>query len=72
MNRHERRRTAAQARHNKFVADCVSHLPEVSPAAAPEPRRVFRAVFYHDEWCRIYVSGTFWCLTAPTEELHER
>jgi hypothetical protein len=42
------------ARHNKFVADYVHQLPEVSPDAAPEPGRVFHAVFYRDNWCRIY------------------
>jgi hypothetical protein len=54
MNRHERRRAEAKTRHNKFVADYVRHLPEVSPDTPLEPGRVFHAVFYHDDWCKIY------------------
>ena len=57
MNRHERRRTAAQARHDKFVDEYVHHLPEISletlQASLGKPG-VFHLCFYHDEWCRIY------------------
>jgi hypothetical protein len=42
------------ARHNKFVADYVHHLPQVSPDAPLEPGRLFHDVFYHDESYRIY------------------
>jgi hypothetical protein len=41
MNRHLRRPNAVMARHNKFVADYVHHLPEVLPDTPLEPERVF-------------------------------
>jgi hypothetical protein len=49
------------ARHNKFVADYVHHLPEIPTDTPLEPGRVFHAVFYHDEWCSIYDSGDCNC-----------
>ncbi len=53
MNRHLRRRQAAMAGHNRFVAEYVHHLPEVGPEALGSPG-VSHVVFYHDEWCQIY------------------
>jgi hypothetical protein len=53
MNRHERRRKAAMAKHNSFVNDYVHHLPEVGPDVLRKPG-VSHMVFYHDDWCRIY------------------
>jgi len=46
MNRRERRRAAAQARHNKFVTDYVQHLPEVGADAIGRPGCVVHAVYY--------------------------
>jgi hypothetical protein len=37
MNRHERRRQAAMAGHNSFVAEYVHHLPEVGLEALGRP-----------------------------------
>jgi hypothetical protein len=53
MNRHERRRSAAERRHNRFVQDYVHHLPEVGPEVLGRPG-VVHAVFYHDDDCKIY------------------
>jgi hypothetical protein len=53
MNRRERRRQAAMARHNKFVAEHVRHLPEVGPEVLGTPG-VHHMVCWHDESCRIY------------------
>jgi hypothetical protein len=57
MNRHERRRNAVMARHNRFVADYVHHLPEVSPDAAPEPGRVF-TTFSTTTTGAVFTTGT--------------
>jgi hypothetical protein len=38
MNRHERRPQAVMARHNRFVAEYVHHLPEVGPEALGRAR----------------------------------
>jgi hypothetical protein len=53
MNRRERRRQAAIAKQNKFVADYVRHLPEVGPEVLGQPG-VTHMVCFHDEGCRIY------------------
>jgi hypothetical protein len=44
MNRHERRRQAAKARHNKFVDEYVHHLPEVGPEAMGQPGSIVHLV----------------------------
>jgi len=57
MNRQQRRRHAAMERHNRFVDKYVRHLPEVSLEALGESLGrpgVMHAVYYHDDWCRIY------------------
>ena len=53
MNRHDRRRQAAMAGHNRFVAEYVHHLPEVGPKALDRPG-ITHMVLYHDRRCRIY------------------
>ena len=60
MNRHERRRKAAMAKHNRFVNDYVHHLPEVGPEVLGKPG-VSHMVCYHDEWCQIYDGKTCNC-----------
>ena len=54
MNRHTRRRQAAQERRNRFVDEYVHHLPEVGPEAIGGTPGVFHVVYYHDEGCPIY------------------
>jgi hypothetical protein len=54
MNRHERRRAARKMRHNSFVANYVSHLPEIPLNAPFEPGRVYHCAYFHDECCAIY------------------
>jgi hypothetical protein len=53
MNRQERRRRAAMAKHNSFVENYVQHLPEVGPEVLSKPG-VSHMVFYHDDGCRIF------------------
>ena len=60
MNRHDRRRKAVMARHNRFVSEYVHHLPEVGPGALGRPG-ITHVVFYHDKWCRIYGGRTCNC-----------
>jgi hypothetical protein len=53
MNRHQRRRRAAMAKHDSFYNKYVQHLPEVGPEVLGKPG-VNHMVCFHDEWCRIY------------------
>jgi hypothetical protein len=53
MNRQQRRRSAAMARHNDYVESYVRHLPEVGPEALAKPG-VTHVVYYHDDGCRIF------------------
>jgi hypothetical protein len=57
MNRHERRRSAAMGKQNKFVNEYVRHLPEVGPEVFGKPG-VSHVVYYHDDWCKIYDAGS--------------
>jgi hypothetical protein len=44
-------------RHNRFVDEYVSHLPEISLDALGDALGkpgITHLVYYHDEWCRIY------------------
>jgi hypothetical protein len=68
MNRRERRRAAARARHNKFVTDYVQHLPEVDIDAVGKPGVVHRVCF-HDDWCSIYDGGGV-CNCRPIVKFH--
>jgi hypothetical protein len=59
-NRQQRRRRAAIERQNRFVADYVSHLPEISLDAfgdALGKPGVRHVVVYHDDDCRIFDDG---------------
>jgi hypothetical protein len=56
MNRQERRRQAAMARRNDYVADYVEHLPKVGFDALGTPG-VRHVVIYHDDGCRIFDDG---------------
>jgi hypothetical protein len=58
MNRHERRRAEKMAR-NRLVADYVEHLPEVSVAAPYERGRVHHTVYYHDDCCAAFRTGSW-------------
>jgi hypothetical protein len=53
LNRQERRRRAAMAKHNRFVGEYVRHLPEVGFEALGKSG-VTHIVYFHDDWCRIY------------------
>jgi hypothetical protein len=53
MNRRERRRKAAMAKHNRFFNEHIRHLPEVGPEVIGKPG-ISHMVCYHDERCRIY------------------
>ena len=53
MNRQQRRRQAAMARHDRFFNERVKHLPEVGPEALGKPG-VHHMAMFHDEWCGIY------------------
>jgi hypothetical protein len=53
MNRRERRRRAAMARHNRFFDEHVRHLAEVGPEVLGTPG-VNHMVFIHSAWCAIY------------------
>jgi hypothetical protein len=78
MNRQERRREAARNRHNKFVDGYVKHLPEI-PADSVDallgtPGAVVHAVYYHDDWCSIYVKengGLADCNCKPIIKYHQ-
>jgi hypothetical protein len=73
MNRHERRRVASRARHNKLVEDYVQHLPAAPLNAPLERGRVYDMVCYHDDWCGIYDKpfGTLTdCNCSPTFARH--
>jgi hypothetical protein len=52
MNRHQRRRAARMARHNRFYETYVQHLPRVAPDEPLEGGS--HLVFHHDEWCAFY------------------
>jgi hypothetical protein len=54
MNRHQRRRAAAQARHTTFYQKYVRHLPRVALGAPLEAGKVYHLVTFHDEWCAFY------------------
>ena len=54
MNRQERRRQNAKARHNKFYENYIRQLPQVPTDAPLETGRVYHTVFQHDDWCAIY------------------
>jgi hypothetical protein len=80
MNRHERRRQNAKARHNKFVGQYVQHLPELTAEQfserffGGEPGALFHVACYHEEWCSIYdkANGTLAdCNCNPTVKYHE-
>jgi hypothetical protein len=52
MNRKERRRQEAMARHNRFVKQYVNHLPELSPeqyAANLGKTGITHVVCYNDD-----------------------
>jgi len=53
MNRQQRRRQAAMARHNDFYERYVRHLPEAGPEVIGKPG-VSHMVFLHDERCPFY------------------
>jgi hypothetical protein len=53
MNRHDRRRQASIAKHNRFFNDHVRHLPEAGPEILSRPG-VRHVVFTHDEQCAFY------------------
>jgi hypothetical protein len=60
MNRQQRRRQAAMAKHNNFYNDYVRHLPEVGPEVLGQPG-VHHMVCHHDESCPIYDGKTCNC-----------
>jgi hypothetical protein len=66
MNRAQRRRAQAMARHNRFYETYVKYLPRVALDAPLERGRVYHVVYFHDDWCRIYGGGE--CNCAPTLE----
>jgi hypothetical protein len=62
MNRHARRKAAAQARrrgHNEYYETYVKHLPQAPIGEPLERGRVHHLVFHHDDWCRFYETGNF-------------
>jgi hypothetical protein len=73
MNRAQRRRQAAQARHNQLYRDYVRHLPTAPIDGPLEPGRVHHLVFQHDRDCGIYAvpnGGLGDCTCDPVVSRH--
>jgi hypothetical protein len=67
VNRKQRRRAAAQSRHQ--LIDYVQQLPEVASDALGQPGSCVHMVYYHDDGCSI-LNGGHDCNCRPTIKYH--